>query len=390
MGPLSGNSWGAGQQDSYHIVKLLVEAGHRVNLVSYDCGTNPGQIERFKQTGADVSVFPIDLKFSIFREKNLIKNLILWLDPATHPFYKLRASDKFIKFFEEFSPDVVYGIQTFTFPVLDFSKKRGKVTIMRSHNVEYRHHMDMFRGMQLLNPKNILLYLFKYAVEVVASKETSFVFAISPKELNFYKKWNTNSKLLTLCALYEKIKDSKERFKVTRERINIFYAGGTYNILPHLKGAEILIEKVAPQLQAQEPDIFVLHLFGSKLPQRLIDKCDGKKIIYHGYVDDYDVAVEEMDIGAFPTFTGRGMKQKIFEAICKSFPVVVPRKALGGYMLEHNKSVLIADNVDAFTENILNLKDGKLREEISRGAYEFAKENFSKEKYLNILCEKTN
>lgn len=377
-GPFFGKSWGAGQQDTYGLIKLLIEADHKVDLVSYDRGTNPGQVERFKQSGAKVSVFPIGSGFS------------LWPDMATHPFFKLCASRDFIKFFEDINPDIVLGVQTFTFPVLEFAKKRGKIAILRSHNLEHRHHLAMFRGWQLFNPITVSLYLFKYLSEIFASKRSSFVWAISPRELSVYKKWNSESKLLPLCALHEKLKDPTERLNEVHKKINIFYAGGTYNILPHLKGAELLIEKIMSVLQRKEPNLFVLHVIGSKLPQGLIDKCDGRNIIYKGYVNDYDATLEEMDIGVFPTFTGEGMKQKIFEAVCRGFPVVVPRKALGGYPLEHGKNILIANSTDEFAENILKLKNGKFRQKISHGAYEFAKENFNKSKYTDILCREIN
>ncbi len=52
-----------------------------------------------------------------------------------------------------------------------------------------------------------------------------------------------------------------------------------------------------------------------------------------------DAALEEMDAGVFPTFYGGGMKQKIFEAICRGFPVLAPKKAIGGYPLKHQENI---------------------------------------------------
>ena len=92
-----------------------------------------------------------------------------------------------------------------------------------------------------------------------------------------------------------------------------------------------------------------------------------------------------MDIGVFPVFTGRGMKQKIFEAICRGFPVLAPEKALGGYPLKHQENILFANNCEEFVKNIIRLKDKEERERISRNAYEFAQKYFNKDSYIRIL-----
>ena len=381
MGPFSGKAWGAGQQDSYNLVKLLGELGHNIYLVSYDYLTNYEFVNKFKETGTEVFVI------SLLPKDRVSRKLFLSLDPATRPFFRLCANEDFKKLFEKIQPDMAIGIQTFTFPVLDFARKNGAVAVLRSQNLEYRHYLDMLMGWQFFNPLNYFFYIFKFLSERYSVIHSSFVFAISPQELAVYKKWNSNSKLLPLCSLYEKIKDPAERLRRVHGPINLFYAGASYNILPHLKGAEFLMEKVIPCLKLRGYDNFKLHIIGSKLPQRLINKCDGERIIYHGYVDDYEVVLEEMDAGIFPTFTGRGMKQKIFEAICRGFPVVAPEKSLGNYPLKHKENILLANNCTEFVENIIRLENREERGRISMGAYNFAKDNFNKDLYIKVLRE---
>lgn len=384
-GPFSGKVWGAGQQDTYHLAKLLKEIGHLVYVVSYDYNTNLEFVDKFRKAGVEVFIFSADCEFSLFRNNNFFKNLISWLDPATHPFLKLCANKDFINLFEEIKPDAVMGVQTFTSPVLIFANKKGTPSVLRSQNIEFKHHMDMLRGRQLLNPLNYILFFLKYIGELCAARYSSFIFTISHHEFGWYKKINSKTGLLPLCSLYEKIQNPFGRVAESRSGINLFYAGGTYNILPHLKGVELLVEKIMPEVLLKKPGVFKLHIFGSKLPQRLINKCDGISIIYRGYVEDYEVALKDMDVGVFPTFTGRGMKQKIFEAICGGFPVVAPRKALGGYPLKDGEDILIAGNTVEFTDKIIQLKERDLRVKISRGAFNFTEKHFNKSNYTAFL-----
>ena len=151
----------------------------------------------------------------------------------------------------------------------------------------------MLKKWQFFNPLNYIFYVSKFLSEKYSAVHSSFVFAISPWELAVYKKWNSNSKLLPLCSLYEKIKDPAERLSRVRGQINLFYACASYNILPHLKGAEFLIEKIMPGLKSKGYDNFKLHIIGSKLSQKLMDKCDGQSIVYRGYVDDYEAVLKK-------------------------------------------------------------------------------------------------
>jgi len=76
----------------------------------------------------------------------------------------------------------------------------------------------------------------------------------------------------------------------------------------HLRGAKLLIEEIIPKVLEREPGTFRFHICGGKLPQYLQDKCDGKNLIYEGYVDDFEEFMARMDIGAFPVFTGSTIK----------------------------------------------------------------------------------
>jgi len=386
-GPFSGGPWGAAEQDIFYLAKLLVELGNKVWLITYNnkyYKTKEKFSKNFEDAGVKVVIFDQGNDVSHFFS-GWLRNFFFWLDPATHPFFKMASGSDFKKFFEKIDPDALIGIQTFTSPLFNFAKKRGVKTILRSHAVEFSYFFDTIRWKQFLNPLSYIKSFGKYMLEKHTVKNASRIFAINPNEEAIYKKWNEKTKLLPLCSLYSKLRSPDNLAK--NRVLNLFYAGGSYNVLFHLKGAEFLIKKVMPILLKESPGDFVLHVFGSKMPKSLSVLCDGKNIIYRSYVPDYDAALDEMDIGVFPVFKGGGMKQKIFEPICRGFPVVVPKIALRGYPLTNQKNAIVANNVDEFVEGLKKLKDKDFYQKISDGACLYAKENFSKDFYLSFFKE---
>jgi len=79
------------------------------------------------------------------------------------------------------------------------------------------------------------------------------------------------------------------------------------------------------------------------------------------------------------------MKGKVFESLCRAFPVVIPSFCLGGYTLKDGEEVLMAETPDAFVDAILSLKDDALRERLSKGGRSFAQNYFSHEELTNTL-----
>lgn len=159
--------------------------------------------------------------------------------------------------------------------------------------------------------------------------------------------------------------------------IDIMYLGASYLVRFHLRGAEELIRNIAPEVEKRAPGRFRFHILGSKMPAHVAALCDGKTVIYEGYVEDFEGFLEGMDAGAFPVYTGRVIKGKVFESMARAFPIVIPQNCLGGYRLKDGEEVLMAENTEEFVEAILSLESDALRLRLSEGAAQFAKKDFS-------------
>ncbi len=383
-GPFAGSVWGAGQQDHFALLRMLREVGCEVYLATYDLNTNAEQLARHTGLlGADhVGVFSLAPERCAWR-----CHLSSSLDPATRAFHALRHTPAFQDFVHRVHPDACVLMQSFLTPIQDFMSALGVPAIVRSVNFEPSHFLETMPWSKLLNPIGVAVFLAKYLSEHHSVTRAREVWCISPREEVQYAKWRKSEvTLLPLCSLPDLLTDPSKRFRARPPDgpVHLFYSGSSYSILPHLRGAEYLIKKIMPLLAAQAPGQFIAHLYGAKLPPDIQRLCHGN-ITYHGYVDDLEAELDRMDVCVAPVFTGKGMKQKIFEALAKGYPVVAPRSALGGYALTHGKDILIAKRPGEFVEAIMTLRDPVARERIGRAAHEFCKREFNKERFQRTI-----
>jgi glycosyltransferase involved in cell wall biosynthesis len=96
-------------------------------------------------------------------------------------------------------------------------------------------------------------------------------------------------------------------------------------------------------------------------------------------VPDLEKFLDSMDIGAFPVFTGKVMKGKVFESLARGFPIVIPRVCMAEYELGAGREALLAETVNEFVEALVSLENNEKRDMLSRGAHAFASQHFSHE-----------
>lgn len=378
-------SYGAVQQDIYSLIGLLQERGHLVSVVTLDQpGQSAGIIDGVaKQYQCSFTKFLPTKKIlsqvfsSIFHFYNF--------DGSTWAFTELVKSNVWQKFADSFKPQMVVSIGTYSWPVARWAKQNNIPAVVRSHNFEPWHFWEELNAKQKINPLNWLRLAAKYVSEVKAVKLGVAIAAISPKELGEYKAVSpkANVKLLPLVSLI----NFKPTAKSTGVKpiIDVFFLSASYNVPFHRAGAAEYVKNIVPAVNKAAPGKFRFHLAGGKLPQELIADCAKNECVYEGYVANLDDFFGKMDAGVFPEWSGRGMKQKIFEAIARGFPVVVPEPTIGGYSLVDGQSALVVKHPKDLAQAVLKLTDPVTRAKLSTGAAAYAKENFSKEKIISDL-----
>ncbi|HSV43718.1 MAG TPA: glycosyltransferase family 4 protein [Candidatus Bathyarchaeia archaeon] len=93
---------------------------------------------------------------------------------------------------------------------------------------------------------------------------------------------------------------------------------------------------------------------------------DDPSIIVTGFVDDVKTYVMESDVVVVPLRMGSGTRLKILEAMAMGKPIVSTSIGAEGLDVTHGKDILIADDPEAFAQEVVQLlKDERLRQEIA-------------------------
>ena len=96
-----------------------------------------------------------------------------------------------------------------------------------------------------------------------------------------------------------------------------------------------------------------------------------------GFVDDIRDYYNLADVFVAPLHMGRGVQNKVLEAMAMGRPVVATSKANAGVQGKAGLHLLVADTADAFVEAISSmLNDPKKAAQFGRAARDFVVSNF--------------
>lgn len=386
--PTFGRSVGAAAKDIFETVDLLQDMGHTVSFYGI---SSPGQDEMLVKEFALTHAVPVHmfvpgmdrwlhwLSFVLFKSFG-------YVDRASYVFGQLINDAAFKEHVRAVRPDVILFFCSYGWPVAEFAAREGIPCIFRSHNYEPDFFWESLSGLESAYPTNWVRYIAKVIGERNAVMSSNAVASLPFEGMRHYRKWKRDSVFIFTLTFP---RHALHTAWVHREKkpIDVFYLGASYLVSFHVRGAVELIERIAPEVERRAPGEFVFHICGSKLPEPLQKKCDGSVLIYEGYVPDLDAFLERMDVGAFPVYTGKVMKGKVFESLARAFPIVIPSNCLGGYALRDKEEVLMAETSLEFVEAILSLSDDTFRERLSDGASRFAVEHFSKDRLVSVLEE---
>ena len=162
---------------------------------------------------------------------------------------------------------------------------------------------------------------------------------------------------------------------------------GALDWLPNQEGLLWFIEKVLPRLRKIYPDI-EFHLAGRNAPQWLEKRISVDGVIYHGEITDARKFIESHQIHIVPLFSGSGMRIKILEAMALGKTIVTTSLGTEGIDTRNDQNILIADNVDDFTERVLKgLEDPVFCREIGENAFTFVSEKLNNDKLVTGLLD---
>lgn len=353
---------GAEQSDRANGIRQLIRLGYDVRVIAKRRKYQSDEdVNNFRKTVNGILVRTVTYKYTLssnsFSKKvQLIFKRILnpkFYDGAAFEYFDPEIQNVVRDEINNWKPDLVWFEYTYLWPLIHIAKNNNIPIVTRSINYEPKHFLDE-DGRSLLNAVRAIP---KYMSEHRVVKNSQVVFSITPDENAIYLGLG-GKKVVTLPLRGLHVMNQhavRENFLTSKEPINLYFMGSTYNVSHNKQAAKFIITQLAPEIFKQFGSEFVINIIGAKLPDDLISSTP-PNVKYLGFVQDLDLFFESMDIAIVPSLYGAGMQQKIFEPLMRGFPTIVSGRGLAGYNFEDGNEVLIADSIDQYIDKLKYLK----------------------------------
>lgn len=157
---------------------------------------------------------------------------------------------------------------------------------------------------------------------------------------------------------------------------------GEYANPANRDGVEWFLEKIWPRALKLNPRLR-LSLAGPNLPQSYLKH---RNVAGLGFLPSLDAAFAAHRLAICPIRYGTGIKTKNLAALAYGLPFVSTSIGAEGMDLEHGRSVLIADDADAFAQALARLHDdAELWERLAAGGRAHAETAFSRGRLASRL-----
>ena len=122
-----------------------------------------------------------------------------------------------------------------------------------------------------------------------------------------------------------------------------------------------------------DPKKYQLTIVGKNPSDEVLELSKSySNVFVKGYVENLDEEYDNSDVLIVPLFVGSGQRVKIIDAFARRFAVISTTIGAEGLKYDIGKSIMIADSVEGFMNQIIRCRDTSLLNDIaSRGKYIF-------------------
>ena len=322
---------------------------------------------------------------------------INWLDGALNflfsklPYNAQRfISDEFsvqlIKLLTEKQFDVIQLEGLYLCPYIPAIRKYSKALIAyRAHNIEYEiweRTATLSGGMRSNYIRNLskrikrfeISYLNKYDVLVPITDRDGLIL----DALGNVKPRHTSQTGIDFASLVPTAK--KLEFP------SLFHIGAL-DWAPNQEGLIWFFEHCWAKIHEENPEM-KFYLAGRNAPDWFERRIKLQGVEYLGEINDAYDFMNSKAIMVVPLFSGSGMRIKIIEGMALGKPIVTTDIGTEGIPTEDGNNILIANNVDQFTDAITRLIHSReLSDRIGRNAIGFIQEKFDNLSQAGALIE---
>ncbi len=322
---------------------------------------------------------------------------INWLDGALNflfsklPYNAQRfISDEFsvqlIKLLTEKQFDVIQLEGLYLCPYIPAIRKYSKALIAyRAHNIEYEiweRTATLSEGLRSNYIRNLskrikrfeISYLNKYDILVPITDRDGLIL----DALGNVKPRHTSQTGIDFASLVPTAK--KLEFP------SLFHIGAL-DWAPNQEGLIWFFEHCWAKIHSENPQM-KFYLAGRNAPDWFERRIKLQGVEYLGEINDAYDFMNSKAIMVVPLFSGSGMRIKIIEGMALGKPIVTTDIGTEGIPTENGNNILIANNVDQFTDAITRLINNReLSDRIGRNAIGFIQEKFDNLSQAGALIE---
>lgn len=162
---------------------------------------------------------------------------------------------------------------------------------------------------------------------------------------------------------------------------------GAMNYPVNVAGMRWFVRSVWPKLHEKYP-MLKFYIVGSNPVTEVCQLAKENNIIITGYVDDIRDYYNLADVCIAPLHLGRGIQNKVLEAMSMARPTIVTSRANAGVQGKAGEHLLIANNADEFVNGITCLLDDReLAARLGSAARDFVVRNFDWDVNIQKLHE---
>lgn len=221
--------------------------------------------------------------------------------------------------------------------------------------------------------------------ELYLSRNSDVVLVVSDIEKEILEKEEGLSGKVSVVSNVHCIESCHNGFE---QRKGIMFIGGFVH-QPNEDGIIWFVRDIFPKILIKIPDLR-LFIVGS-YPTSAVQALGSKNVTVTGYVPDVSNYFEQSRVFICPLRYGAGVKGKVGQSLSYGLPVVTTSVGAEGIGLIHQKTAMIADDDESFTNAVIDLYGDKtMWETLSENGRMLIEETFSpeviKEKF-HLVCE---
>jgi len=162
---------------------------------------------------------------------------------------------------------------------------------------------------------------------------------------------------------------------------------GQMDYAPNIDASLRVIDRVLPLVRRSLPDA-TFHVVGRNPPQELLDRDGSDGVHVWGRVDDIRNWLKASDLALVPLDIGRGVQNKVLEAMSMALPVVLTGEAAQGIGATNGEHFCIEEDDEALAARVVALmRDHRKARALGVAARRYVIENASWQSALANLPE---